>query len=412
MCQVEGPRSSTGDSAATVRTSDVIAFRLRAHHLTGRLPAHDLHAAAGACAVQDSPPGSALLALHARVEDVTQGYVDRLVGEEKSLLQSWCMRGAPYHLPTVDAPVFTTGALPATEAARLHLVLGVEQALGVLGMGLDEAVDITAEEIGSVLSGRQLAINELGEELAERIVGRLSPSQRATWQAPGPYGANQPLGEAVVHFCIRMLTLRGIVCIGPRRGNKAPFVLLDEWLGRPLPQVDPVGARATLLRRYLRCYGPSTRKDFASWLGVLVGDVDPWWNTLEEEITPVEVKGRLAWILADDLDALQSPCGANGVRLLPPRDPYTQMRDRETIVDKQFHREVWRPVGAPGVVLADGRIAGTWRARTSGHSLALRVRPFQPLGTSLREELCQEADRVAALRDVSSARVEFETVAI
>jgi len=58
-------------------------------------------------------------------------------------------------------------------------------------------IDITAEEIGAVLSGRQLAINELGEELAERIAGRLSPAQRTTWQATGPYGANSPLGEGV-----------------------------------------------------------------------------------------------------------------------------------------------------------------------------------------------------------------------
>src|SRR5690625_8005150 len=83
-------------------------------------------------------------------------------------------------------------------------------------------------QIGAVLSGRQLAINERGEALAERITGTLSPAQRTTWQAIGPYGTNQLLGEAVVHFCLRILTLRGIVCLAPRSGNKAPFVLLDE----------------------------------------------------------------------------------------------------------------------------------------------------------------------------------------
>jgi hypothetical protein len=46
-----------------------------------------------------------------------------------------------------------------------------------------------------VLSQRRLAIDELGEQLAERIAGELSATQRSTWQATGPYGANQPLGD-------------------------------------------------------------------------------------------------------------------------------------------------------------------------------------------------------------------------
>ena len=199
-----------------------------------------------------------MLALHARVADVTQDRIDHLVGDEKSLLQTWCMRGAPFFFPTVDAPVFTTGVLPPTETARLHLIVGVEAALDNLGMGLDEAVDNTADEIVDVLSGRQLAINELGEEVAERIAGRLSPARRETWQAAGPYGTNQPLGEAVVHFCMRILTLRGIVCLAPRSGTRRRSSWSKNGSASGIPQVDPASARATLLRRYLHCYGPST----------------------------------------------------------------------------------------------------------------------------------------------------------
>ncbi|RZS43616.1 winged helix DNA-binding protein [Herbihabitans rhizosphaerae] len=391
-----------------MQTGDVIAFRLHAHHLTNRKPVADLHEVAGACAIQNSPPGSALAALGARVDNVTRERVDELAGEEKSLLQTWCMRGSPFYFPTVDASVFTTGVLPATETARVHLIIGVEGALNELGMGLDEAVEITAEEIEAVLAGRRLAINELGEELAERIAGALSPAQRKTWQANGPYGTNQPLGEAVVHFCVRILTLRGIVCFAPRSGNKAPFVLVEEWLGGPLPQADPDSARAALLRRYLHCYGPSTRKDFAAWIGVYTGDVDPWWSTLEDEITPVEFDGGRRWILTQDLDTLRSPPETRGVRLLPPRDPYTQMRDRDTIVDKRHHREVWKTVGEPGAVLADGAVVGIWRPRKNGRTLSLTINTFRPLSAELRKQLHDEADQLAELRGASAVRVEFE----
>ncbi|BCN79544.1 winged helix DNA-binding domain-containing protein [Prescottella equi] len=399
-------RQGRGD-AAIVQADDVVAYRLHAHHLTGRRPLTDLLDVAGACGIQNSPPGSALLALHARVEGVRREFVDRLEGEERSLLQSWSMRGAPFHFPRADAPVFTAGVLPATENARLHLISGVGQALDTLGLGLDETVDLIAEEIATVLAGRQLAIGELGAELAERVAPRLTRMRREKWLADGPYGMHQPLGEAVVHFCLRILALRGIVCLAPRTGNKVPFVLLDEWLGRALPQVEPDTARADLLRRYLHCYGPSSRKDFASWLGVRAGDVEPWWSTLEAELVPVDVDGRSAWILVEDLDALRSPPPAAGVRLLPPHDPYLQMRDRASIVGTKHHAQVWKTVGGPGAVLADGRIVGTWRPRKSGRTLTLTLETFEPLDVAVRERLRAEAEQVAVLRGASAVQVEF-----
>ncbi|MFI6900613.1 winged helix DNA-binding domain-containing protein [Nonomuraea sp. NPDC050394] len=394
--------------ADKVSKGDVIAFRLNAHHLTARLGEAGLLDAAGRCAIQNSPPGSALLALHARVENLTRERVARAVAEEKSLLQSWCMRGSPFYFPTADAPVFTTGVLPPAEEGRLHLIPGVEQALDELGMSLTEAVELTGAEIDAVLSGRPLAINELGAELATRIAPRLPKRQRGIWEGKGPYAPDQPLGEGVVHFCIRILTLRRLVCFAPRAGNKAPFVLVEEWLGRTIPDVDPEVARAELLRRYLRCHGPSTRGDFAAWVGIKVGDTDPWWSLVADELTPVEFNGR-SWLLAEDLDALRSAPTPQGVRLLPPRDPYTQMRDRETIVDRKYHREVWKTVGEPGTVLADGRITGIWRPRKSGRRLTVTVRTFGPPRARDRKAIQDEAERVASLRGASSVNVEFGT---
>ncbi len=391
-----------------VSKAAVIAFRLEAHGLTERSGEDTLLDVAGRCGVQNSPPGSALLALHARLRGLTQEKLDTLVAKEKSLLQSWCMRGSPFFFPTVDAPVFTTGVLPPTEEAMRRLVLGVEQAVDKLGMSLTEAVELTRAEIRDVLTGRQLAIDELGAELAERIARKLPQSQRDLWEAEGPYAKGQPLGEAVVHFCVRILTLQRVVCFVPRAENKAPFALVDEWLGQPIPEVDPKVARAELLRRYLRCYGPSTRKDFAAWLGVRTGDADHWWSLLEDELVPVELDGKQAWILADDLDRFESPSVMRGLRLLPPSDPYTQMRDRDTIVDRRHQREVWKTVGAPGAVLADGEIVGTWRPRKSGRTLTLTVKTFRPLGSRSSEHLREEAGKVAQLRGAAALKLDIE----
>lgn len=394
--------------ADRVTKGDVIAFRLNAHNLTERLGKRGLLEAAGNCGVQNSPPGSALLALHARVKDVTQQHVEKAIADDKSLLQTWCLRGSPFCFPTADVPVFTTGVLPPTEKALSHFIVGVEQVLDKLDMRISDAVDLAAGEVDKVLSGRQLAIDELGEELAGRVARKLSKKQRELWAGKGPWGANQPLGEGVVHFCVRILTLRRLVCFAPRDGNKAPFVLVDEWLGHPIPDIEPDVARAELLRRYLRCYGPSTRADFAAWVGLQAGDVGPWWSLIEEELHQVDFGGR-AWILAEDADDLRSAPKAEGVRLLPPGDPYTQMRDRETIVEKKYQRELWQKVGQPGAVLTHGKIAGTWRPRKNGKKLTMTIKTFGTLASRDKEPLAHEAEHVAPLRGATSLDVEFET---
>lgn len=342
------------------------------------------------------------------MRDLTQEQVADAVAGEKSLLQTWCMRGSPFYFPAADAPVFTTGVLPPTEDTMRHFVLGVEPSLDELDMSLIEVVELTGAEIGGVLSGRRLAINELGVEIAKRIVGKLPNRQRDIWEEEGPYAPGQPLGEGVVHFCIRILTLQRVVCLAPRAGNKAPFVLVEEWLGHPIPDIDPELARAELLRRYLRCYGPSTRGDFAAWVGIRASDTDPWWSLVEDELTQVDFRGR-SWVLTEDLAALRSASTPKGVRLLPPRDPYTQMRDRETIVDKKYHREVWKTVGEPGTVLTDGKITGTWRPRKSGRKLTITIKTFGPLPDRDKKSLQNEAEQVAPLRGASSLDVEFDT---
>ncbi|HKT00781.1 MAG TPA: winged helix DNA-binding domain-containing protein [Rugosimonospora sp.] len=391
-----------------VAKGDIIAFRLAAHHLTERLGEYGLLHAAGRCGIQNSPPGSALLALHARVRNLTQEQVADAVAEEKSLLQTWCMRGSPFYFPTSDAPVFTTGVLPPTDEAMRHFIPGIEPALDRLDMSLTETVELTSTEIRDVLSGRRLAINELGAELAPRIARKLPKKQRGIWEDTGPYAPDQPLGEGVVHFCIRILTLQRVVCCAPRAGNRAPFVLADEWLSHPIPDIDPEAARAELLRRYLRCYGPSTRGDFAAWAGIRAGDTASWWSLVEDELTPVEFGGT-SWILTEDLDALRSTSMPTGVRLLPPRDPYTQMRDRDTIVDKKYHRDVWKTVGEPGTVLANGKITGIWRPRKSGRKLTITVTTFGSLPDRDKKPLQNEAEQVAPLRGTSSVDVELDT---
>ncbi|WP_020673304.1 winged helix DNA-binding domain-containing protein [Amycolatopsis nigrescens] len=404
-----GGKGGTKDGPLEVGNENVLAFRVAAQHLNERLAAGSTLDAAGNCALQDSPPGSAALALHARVADVGPDTIADAV-EDRGLFHTWSMRGSPFVFPTADLAVFTTGVLPPGESARRHFILGVEQSLEKLELSLAEVTDLTKSKIRDVLAGRRLAINELGAELAQAVAGELPKTARKTWDEEGPHAKGQPLGEAVVHFCLRILTLEQIVCFAHRDGKKLPFVLVDEWLDARPPAVEAEVARAELVRRYLHCYGPSTAADFAAWLGVAAKDAAPWWKLVEDEISEVRVHGRVRSLLAEDVPALRSPAEANGVRLLPPRDPLVQLRDRESLVpDKRLHREIWKTVGEPGTVLCDGHLVATWRPRKNGKKLTLTVTAFDSLTAAQRKAIDTEAEGVASIRGCSSVEVAFDS---
>ena len=388
-----------------IERDSAVAFRLQAHHLDGRLPEHDLLRAAGECGIQNTPPGSALLSFHARVEGVSAPAVDQAV-DDKSLLLTWSMRGAPYYLPTRDAEVFTQGVLPVTEEAQRHFIVGIEYSLDRLNLRLSDVVDLVTVSTHEVIHGRRLAITDLGAEVADHVAPGLTPRQRDIWDEEGPHATGQPIGQAVVHFCLRILALRQVVCFAPRTANTLPFVLIEEWLGDHLTATHPEASRAELLRRYLHCYGPSTPANFAAWLGVRASEVDPWWSLLGDELVPVAFGGG-AWLLDADRDAIGSAQMPTGIRMLPARDPYLQLRDRATIVDRAYHRDVWKTSGDPGVLLHDGEVVGTWRQRKNGTKLRMGFATFAAMEPAVTEQVAAEAERIATLRGSTSLSVEF-----
>ena len=76
---------------------------------------------------------------------------------------------------------------------------------------------------------------------------------------------------------------------------------------------------------------------------------------------------------------------------------------RTLLVDDPVRaKQVWPVLGRPGVVLADGAVAGTWRPRKAGAGLTVAVELWQPV-TGVEEQ----AERLAEVRGVPLTRVEL-----
>jgi hypothetical protein len=390
----------------------VLAFRLDGHNLARRLPPGSLLPATRACGVQNTPPGSALsnatLALHARVAELTPAEVDRALEIDKTLLQVWSMRASPHVFPTGDAAVFTLGLLPEDEESLRFFIRGASPALDLVGISATEVIERTAAALPDVLDGHDLTKDQLGIEIAKRVAQHLPSQQLAGWQSPSWYAPDQRLGETIVRFALSIVALQGLLCFAPRQGRAATFIRTDRWLGSPLPNVSREQARAELVRRYLRCYGPSTAEHFAEWAGIAPTQATQSWRLVEHELIEVDFEGRRTWLHESDLPRLASPATPEEIHFLPPHEPYLQLRDRATLVpDKALQRHLWRSSGNPGIVLVDGCFVATWRPRKTGQRLRLVVEMFTPVSQKMRSQIEMEAATLAPYRRCRAVEVEF-----
>ena len=383
----------------TVTREQARAFRLRRHHLDRPLPSGGLVEAAAGCGVQNSPPGAWETALWNRVEGVTLHQLEQALYGEKTLLQAWSIRGVPLVFPTVDAGVFLAPLCAQPGEEPWIYTRGITGALDALGLDFDDLLPLVETACACLEGETVLSKEALDRRLAGVIEPMLPPEVRPAWNAPSMYGQpdRQTVGGAAVSFLLRPCSFRGKVVFGAREGIYPTFTSPARWLGRSLLN-HPDGVRE-LVRRFLRCYGPTQVSDFQSWLGCSPRQAKRLWGGIEDELAPVELDGKRRWVLAEDLNLLSQGEEGEQLLLLGSHDPYLDLRDRDLVLpDKARQRQVWKTVGNPGAVLLGGRVIGLWTVRTRGDKLDAAVTLFEALEPTQRSRLEELAQGYAAFR--------------
>jgi hypothetical protein len=186
------------------------------------------------------------------------------------------------------------------------------------------------------------------------------------------------------------------------RGKEATLGPIKNLPGPPARNDGVEG----LISTYLRLLGPATPVEVAKYFGSATAEMKKVWPG---DLAEVTVDGRKAWLPSAALTGLTSAKPVAGVRLLPPMDALLQARDRDLLVpDKKRQKEVWRILGNPGVLLADGEIAGVWRAKMAGRKrIDLTVTPFGSLTAKARTAVEQEAAEVARAREAADVTVSY-----
>ena len=310
----------------------ILGYRRRSGGLEARVPAgpETLRQAAWA-GLQDSMPRAAVLSLHARIQDVGASIL-----EDPSLIQVWGPRYSVYVIAAEDRAVFTLGRGPTTDRPR-------------------ERATLMAARLATHLDGRREAYDDVGDALG------INPN------------------------ALRYAATTGTVLIR-WEGARAPLV----WVV-PEPDSDPADARAELVRRYLRVFGPATHLTFARWAGVTDRQAAAEFDALSAELMVVRTPVGDRWILSCDEEDIRADAGAVApARLLPSGDAYYLCwgADRELLVADAAHRaELWTSRVWPGALLLAGELVGTWRRVQE----TVSMHPFQRLGRAERDALEAEA---------------------
>jgi hypothetical protein len=358
-----------------VDAEPILAFRLARVGLAasdGRSLAE-----AAACPVSDFARDAALLALGARVEDLSREAYDEAV-DAGDVLVAHVVRGAIHAVAPGDHALYGR-ALIATDDDELGAQLGrqVQRLAAEHGFAPTDALEEVARATkGALANARKLDKNELHEELRGRVSADLMPWCRSC----GSYHVAPRLWRyATVKAGVRLDSERRYTLGKPGRTPRA----------------------SEAVRRFLGFYGPAKLGDFVEWAGVARRHGQRLWDEVASDLAEVAVGDGRGWLMKDDVGALESPPAAPGVRLIPPGDPYLQNANRPLLVpEPDLRKRLFRPVASPGAVLRDGRLAGLWRMKAKGRKAELTV---EKLGRLRRSDLEEEAQRVAKLRGAAEA---------
>ena len=345
----------------------ILAFRLARAGLAGRTP----RGLAGAAAfpASDFHRDAGLMAVAARRPSLSRAAYDAAV-DGGDLVVAHIVRGAIHVLAPGDLALFGR-ALVARDDDELAAQIGRQFKRITTEHGIapaDALAEVTAATKDALRGGAALDKVALHQALRKRVRPELMPWCKGCKS----------------HHVAPMLWRYGTIEASARLDSERRYRLV-----RAARRPDAAEA----VRRFLGVYGPATPGEFADWAGVPRPLGDRLWAAVEDELAGAGDR----WILRADAARLDSPPDAEGVRFIPPGDPYLAKPNRALLApDAALRKRLFRPVASPGAVLKDGRLAGLWRVKAKGRAAEVTV---ETLGRIARADLEPEAERIAGLKD-------------
>ncbi|MEY2451013.1 MAG: hypothetical protein QOD92_587 [Acidimicrobiaceae bacterium] len=355
------------------------------HHLAPSAKGTDVaDVARDVIGLHGTDPASIFLSAAARLRKPSIEAIEHALYDDRTLVRMLAMRRTLFVVPVDLVPMVQAAASDAVAASERKKLLGWIDAAGITN---DPATWLQA------VSDKTLAaVLEMGSATTSEIAERVVELQRKIVLAPNTkWGTAQPVGTRVVP----LLGVEGHIARGRPRGSwistQHRWEPIEKWLPGGLLRVSRDEARAQLVTRWLRAFGPA-----------LISDLQ-WWTkwTLTEtrkalaavEVAEVDIDGSAGVALADDLAPSKpvKPWAA----LLPSLDPTVMGWRERTWFMGDHSSELFDRAGNAGpTVWWDGRVVGAWTQLKDGEIAWLLL---EDVGADAIAAIAKEAERVQAL---------------
>ncbi|WP_179271347.1 winged helix DNA-binding domain-containing protein [Actinomadura meyerae] len=328
-------------------------------------------------------PATVYLSVAARSVQAAPGAVERALYDDRTLLRMLAMRRTMFVAPTELVPVLqasTANALAAKQRATYTRI--IER-----GSDIEDVPSFFAE----AAEAAHRALLARGEATGAQLSAEVPALRTQVDPAPGK-SYSRPTG--ITTWVLVTLGCEGRVVRGRPNGSwissQYRWAPVEEWLPGGIAEVPAAQARAELVRRWLRAFGPAPAADLKWWTGWNAGDVKKALAALD--VTEVALDGGgTGLVLSDDLEPAPEP--EPWAALLPALDP-TPMgwRERGWFLGAHGPALFDRSGNIGPSVWWDGRVVGGWAQRPDGE---IAVRVLEDAGADAEAAIEREAARLA-----------------
>lgn len=367
-------------------TAERRARLARRHLLTGSPSAGVAEAASRLVGLHATDPATPYLSLWARLPGFRTADLDSALYQDRSVVKHLAMRRTLWVVHADELPAVQAAASDRVAAnERKRLIADVEKA----GISVDGAAWLEAASTAVMrhLEQGPASAAELRAALPE-LAGTYDPAPGKTWGGEGPISPR----------VLTVLAVQGHLVRGPNDGgwttSRPRWASSATWLAGGDP-AHADGARETLVRNWLRAFGPATVNDVKWWFGNTL----TWARAALVDVGAVEVRleGGEApgYVLPDDLEP--EPQTEPWCALVPGLDVTTMgWQDRDWYLGEHRTQIFDRNGNAGPTAWCDGRVVGGWRQDAAGR---VEVQLLEDVGTAAKSALNRKADDLTAWLD-------------
>ncbi len=317
--------------------------------------------------------------------------------ESRSVLRLLAMRRTLFLAPIPDVAMIhgaASVAIAETERARAIAMFAAG------GIGPDTAALFAElEQIGLA------AIRDRGEATTAELTAtdpRLGQSIRIA------RGKSYEASISVSQRVFLLLALDGYIGrarpLGAWNGTQVRWNPIERWMPGGIPALPADEARAALVERWLRVFGPGTREDLRWWTGWTVSAIRAALGANGAVQVDLD-DGRIGYVMPGDVEPIETP--GPWVALLPSLDATTMgWSERDWYLGSHRAALFDRNGNAGPTIWVDGRIVGGWAQRSSGEVV---TRLLEDVGSEALAAISAEAAAIESWLDGTRIRYSFPT---